>query len=416
MVTTRSSPASPERLRCRPTPEAHYDVVLVGAGVHGLATAHYLASRHGIRNVAVLEDGWLDGDGARGAAVISSRRGSGESAALDEHALELWEQLPAELEDELLLEQRGVLTAAHTEQEVRDGRRRAFADWLGGADAEWLTPAEIRDVCPILHTGDDVRYPVLGATFQPRGGIAEHDRVARALARKAEELGVDLVQGCTVTGLRTSGERVTGVETSLGPISAGRVGLAAAGRTTRLTDALGLRLPLRSHPSQAVVSELLESVPPCAVVSEHVHCCCSGTHEGELVLGAGTGACSGVARPGPERPGAERPGPAHVIERQLAAAMELFPVFAKAHVLRTWSGLVDITPDSSPITGPAPHENLFVNCGWGTGVFQAAPAAGHLFAHTIATGRPHPLAAACGLERFGTGALAGEHRAAVPAR
>ena len=407
MVTTHSSSAPPEQLWRNPGPKSHYDVIIVGGGGHGLATAYYLASRHGIRNIAVLErDRVAGGSTARNATSVRSNDLFDESAALYEHALNLWEQLPAELDDDNLFSRRGVLDLAHTEQEVRDSRRRVFADWLRGGDGEWLTPAEIRQVCPILNTGSDVRYPVLGAMFRPRGGITEHDNVVRALARKADTLGVDLIQGCTVTGLRTCGDRVTGVQTSLGPISAGRVGLAAAGSTAALTDALGLRLPLRSHPLQAVLTELLEPVHPCVVLSNHVQCCCSQSHEGELVLGTRADAGNGSTRR----------GSAHLIERQLAAAMELFPVFAKAHVLRSCSGVVDVTPDASPIVGPTPYEDLFINCGWGTGGFEATPGAGDLFAHTIATGRPHPLNAAYGLERFGADALVDEPGAAGVAR
>lgn len=407
MVTKHEAPPPPpDRLWRNPSPKAHYDVVIVGAGGHGLATAYYLASRHGIRNVAVLERGWLAGGNmARNTTIIRSNYLFDESAALYNHALDLWEQLPAELEYDFLLSQRGVLNLAHTEQEVRDSRRRVFANWLNGVDGEWLTPQEVHEFCPVLNTSSDARYPVLGATLQRRGGIAKHDHVAWALARKADELGVDLIQGCAVTGFHTSGDRVTGVETTLGPISAGSVGLATAGRTSVLADTLGLRLPLQSHPLQAMVSELLESVHPCVVMSNHVHVYCSQAHKGELVLGAGIDTYNGFGQR----------GSVQVIERQLAAAMELFPIFAKAHVLRTWGGTVDVTPDASPIIGPTPFENLYINCGWGTGGFKATPGAGWVFAHTIATGQPHPLNAAYGLERFTTGALVDEHGAAAVA-
>ncbi|GAA4618759.1 sarcosine oxidase subunit beta family protein [Saccharopolyspora hordei] len=405
MVATRL-PDPPPRLWRNPEPKRHYDVVIVGSGGHGLATAYYLARNHGIRDVAVLERGWLAGGNmARNTTIIRSNYLFDESAALYDHALELWEQLPAELDHDFLLSQRGVLNLAHTEQEVRDSRRRVFANRLNGVDAEWVEPAEIAELCPIIDLSPDVRYPVLGATYQRRGGIAKHDHVAWALARKADEMGVDLVQGCEVTGFQLDGDRVTGVHTSRGPIGAGRVALAAAGRTTLLTDQLGLRLPLQSHPLQALVSELLEPVHPCVVMSNHVHVYCSQAHKGELVLGAGIDSYNGYGQR----------GSVHVIERQMAAALELFPIFARAHVIRTWAGTVDVTPDASPIIGPTPYQDLYVNCGWGTGGFKATPAVGWVYAHTIATGRPHPLAEPYGLERFTTGALIDEHGAAAVA-
>ncbi|MCI2419983.1 FAD-binding oxidoreductase [Saccharopolyspora sp. K220] len=407
MVPTRSVlPEPPPRLWRNPEPKRHYDVVIVGSGGHGLATAYYLARNHGIRDVAVLERGWLAGGNmARNTTIIRSNYLFDESAALYNHALDLWEQLPAELEYDFLFSQRGVLNLAHTEQEVRDSRRRVFANQLNGVDAEWVRPAEIAELCPILNLSEDIRYPVLGATLQRRGGIAKHDHVAWAFARKADEMGVDLVQGCEVTGFQTDGDRVTGVQTSRGPIGAGRVALAAAGRTTLLTDTLGLRLPLQSHPLQALVSELLEPIHPCVVMSNHVHVYCSQAHKGELVLGAGIDSYNGYGQR----------GSVHVIERQMAAALELFPIFALAHVIRTWAGTVDVTPDASPIIGPTPVENLFLNCGWGTGGFKATPGVGWVYAHTIATGRPHPLNEPYGLDRFTTGALIDEHGAAAVA-
>ncbi|MBA8825912.1 sarcosine oxidase subunit beta [Saccharopolyspora lacisalsi] len=398
----RTPPEPPARLWRNPEPKSRYDVVIVGAGGHGLATAYYLARDHGIRDIAVLERGWLAGGGTvRNTMIIRSDYLLDESTALYDHALGLWEQLPDELEYDFSFSQCGVLNLAHTEQEVRDSRRRAFANQLNGVDTEWLGPEEVAEFCPVLDTSGESRYPVLGATLQRRAGTVEHDHVAWALARKCDEMGVDLVQNCEVTGFRTEGDRVTGVRTGRGPISAGRVGLAAAGRTSPLTDTLGVRLPLQSHPLQALASELLEPVHPCAVMSNHVHVYCSQAHRGELVLGGGIDSYNGYAQR----------GSVHLVERQLAAAVELFPMFARAHVLRTWAGTVDVTPDASPIIGPTPYGNLFVNCGWGAGGFKATPGAGRVFAHTIATGEPHPLNAPYGLERFTTGALIDEHGA-----
>ncbi|MFG2222754.1 sarcosine oxidase subunit beta family protein [Streptomyces sp. NPDC048644] len=405
-MSTEPLPEHPEHLWRNPEPRSSYDVVIVGGGGHGLATAYYLASVHGITNVAVLEKGWLAGGNmARNTTIIRSNYLWDESAALYEHALKLWEGLPDELDYDFLFSQRGVLNLAHTLQDVREGTRRANANRLNGIDSVWLSPDEIAEVCPILNTSPDTRYPVLGGTYQPRAGIAKHDHVAWALARRADELGVDLIQGCEVTGFLKDGNRVTGVETTRGRIHAGRVGLAAAGHSSVLAELAGFRLPVQSHPLQALVSELHEPVHPTVVMSNHVHVYVSQAHKGELVMGAGVDAYNGYGQR----------GAFHVIEQQMAAAVELFPVFARAHVLRTWGGIVDVTPDASPVIGATPVDGLFVNCGWGTGGFKATPAAGWTFAHTLATGAPHPLNAPFALERFTTGALIDEHGAAAVA-
>jgi sarcosine oxidase subunit beta len=399
-------PEHPDWLWRTPDPKRSYDVVIVGAGGHGLATAYYLARNHGITNVAVLERGWLAGGNmARNTTIIRSNYLCEESAALYEHALKLWEVLPEELDYDFLFSQRGVLNLAHTLQDVREGTRRVNANRLGGVDAEWLDTDQVREFCPIVNTSPDVRYPVLGATLQPRAGIAKHDHVAWALARRADEYGVDLIQGCEVTGFLRDGDRVVGVQTNRGPIAAGRVALAAAGHSSVLAELAGLRLPVQSHPLQALVSELLEPVHPTVVMSNHVHVYVSQAHKGELVMGAGVDAYNGYGQR----------GSFHMIEHQMAAALELFPIFARAHVLRTWGGIVDVTPDASPIIGPTPVPNLYLNCGWGTGGFKATPSSGWVYAHTIATGEPHPLAAPFALERFTTGALIDEHGAAAVA-
>lgn len=399
-------PQLADRLWRSAEPAASYDAVIVGAGGHGLAAAYYLATEHGIRNLAVLERGWLAGGNmARNTAIIRSNYLLEASAALYEHALQLWERMEDDLGQPVLFDQRGVLNLAHTLQEVRDGVRRVEANRLSGIDADWLTPDEVADVCPVVDVSDRLRYPVLGATYQPRAGIAKHDLVAWAYAKRLYDLGVDLIEGCEVTGIETAGGRVSGIATTRGRIATGTVGLAAAGRTSVLTEPLGLALPLQSHPLQALVSELFEPVHPTVVMSNAVHVYVSQAHKGELVLGAGVDGYNGYAQR----------GSFHVIEEQLAAAIELFPVFAGAHVLRTWAGVVDITPDASPIIDSTPIDGLFVNCGWGTGGFKATPAAGRLFAHTIATGSPHELSRPYVLDRFASGALIDEHGAAAVA-
>ncbi len=397
----------PEFLWRNPDPKPSYDVIIVGGGGHGLATAYYLSKIHGITDVAIVEKGWLAGGNmARNTTIIRSNYLWDESAAIYEHSLKLWEGLSQELDYDLMFSQRGVLNLAHTLADVREGVRRVNANRLNGVDAEWLEPDEVKKLCPIVNTSPDVRYPVLGATLQRRGGIAKHDHVAWAYARKADELGVDLIQGCEVTGFDISGGKVRGVQTGRGRIGARRaVALAAAGHTSVLAAKAGIRLPLQSHPLQALVSELLEPVLDCVVMSNAVHVYVSQAHKGELVMGAGVDAYNSYGQR----------GSFHVIEQQMSAALELFPVFERVRVLRTWAGIVDVSPDASPIIGPTPVEGLYVNAGWGTGGFKATPGAGWVYAHTIAEERPHPLAEPFGLDRFTTGALIDEHGAAAVA-
>ena len=406
MTPPAELPEHPDWLWRNPDPRPSYDVVIIGAGGHGLATAYYLARNHGMTDVAVLERSWLAGGNmARNTTIIRSNYLWDESAAIYEHALKLWEGLAEELDYDILLSQRGVLNLAHSLQEVRDSVRRVNANRLSGIDAEWLSPEEVRAICPIVNISEDVRYPVLGATYQPRGGIAKHDHVAWAYARAADRLGVDLVQHCEVTGFEVRAGRVVGVQTSRGPIAADKVALCAAGHSSVLGRMVGLRLPVQSHPLQALVSELLEPVHPCVVMSNAVHVYVSQAHKGELVIGAGIDAFNSYAQR----------GSFHIIERQLAAAVDLFPIFANAHVLRTWGGIVDVTPDASPILGLTPLERLYINCGWGTGGFKATPASGWTYAHTIANDAPHELNRPFSLERFTTGALIDEHGAAAVA-
>ncbi|MEI8409823.1 MULTISPECIES: sarcosine oxidase subunit beta family protein [unclassified Kribbella] len=405
-MSTPHLPEHPDWLWRDPDPKSSYDAIVVGGGGHGLATAYYLAKNHGITNVAVLEKGWLAGGNmARNTTIIRSNYLWDESSAIYEFALKLWEQLPAELDYDFLFSQRGVLNLAHTLQDVRDSTRRVNANRLNGVDAEWLEPDDVAKVCPIVNVSPDVRYPVLGATFQPRAGIAKHDHVAWALARACDQFGIDLIQNCEVTGFVRDHGRVVGVETTRGRINAGVVGLNAAGHSSVLAGLAGFRLPVQSHPLQALVSELYEPVHPTVVMSNHVHVYVSQAHKGELVMGAGVDSYNGYGQR----------GSFHVIEHQMAAALELFPIFARAHLLRTWGGIVDVSPDASPIIGATPVDNLFVNCGWGTGGFKATPAAGWAMAHTMATGEPHELNRPFALERFVTGALIDEHGAAAVA-
>ena len=397
-------PGQPDRLWRSADPKPAYDVIIVGAGGHGLATAYYLAKNHGITDVCVVEKGWLGGGNvARNTTVIRSNYLWDASAAIYEHSMQLWEGLEDDLDWDLQFDQKGVLNILHHLGEVRGANRRVEANHLQGVDAEMLDAQQVKEFCPIINISPDVRYPVIGGALQRRGGTARHDRVAWSFATRASEAGVDIVEHCEVTGfLRGPGGAVTGVETSRGPIRAPKVGLVAAGHTSVLTDMVGLRLPLQSHPLQALVSALYEPVMPCVIMSGAVHVYVSQADKGELVMGAGIDPYNGYGQR----------GSFHVIEHQLAAAVELFPIFRHASLLRTWGGIVDVNPDASPIIDRTPIDGLYLNCGWGTGGFKATPGSGWVFADTIANGEPHELAEPYSLDRFVTGALIDEHGAA----
>ncbi|HEY7761316.1 MAG TPA: sarcosine oxidase subunit beta family protein [Burkholderiales bacterium] len=389
-----------------PQPKPAYDVVIVGGGGHGLATAYYLAREHGITNVAVLEKGWLGGGNTgRNTTICRSNYLWDESAALYEHALQLFEGLSRELNFNVMLSQRGVLNLAHNLHDLQEGRRRVYANRLNGIDAEWLEPPQVQRFCPILEISAHARYPVLGGTLQRRAGTARHDAVAWGFARAADALGVDIIQGCEVTGFDIRNGRVEGVRTTRGALRAGKVAIVAAGHNSVLCALAGVRLPLQSHPLQALVSEPIKPVLDTVVMSSAVHVYVSQSDKGELVIGAGIDAYNSYAQR----------GSFHVIESQMAALVELFPVFSRLRMMRTWGGIVDVSPDASPIIGPLPVRGMFLNGGWGTGGFKATPGSGHVFAWTIAKDAPHPLAAPFGLERFTTGALVDEHGAAAVA-
>ena len=389
-----------------PAPKPEYDVVIVGGGGHGLATAYYLAAEHGISNVAVLEKSWLGGGNTgRNTTIIRSNYLWDESAAIYEKALQLYEGLSRELNFNIMLSQRGVLNLAHNEHDLKEMSRRVRAIRGNGVDSEILTPAEIKKLVPAINISKDVRYPILGASLQRRGGIARHDAVAWGFARAADDRGVDIVQNCEVTGIDREGGRVTGVQTTLGPVKAGKIGVVVAGHASVLADMAGFRLPIDSHPLQAMVSEPIKPVLDCVVMSNAVHVYVSQSDKGELVIGAGIDSFNSYAQRGSWQ----------IIEGQMGALVELFPVFSRLRLMRSWGGIVDTCPDASPILSKTPVEGLYFNCGWGTGGFKATPGSGWAFAHTIARDEPHSINAPFSLDRFTTGALIDEHGAAAVA-
>ncbi len=384
-------------------PRSSYDVVIVGGGGHGLATAYYLAKVHGITDVAVVEKGWLGGGNTgRNTTIVRSNYLRDEAARLYDFALELWPDLSRELNFNVMFSPRGVLNLGHTLQEMRDIERRVNANRLNGIDGEVLGPSELKSRVPLLNCSPDARYPVLGASWQPRGGVARHDAVAWGYARAADALGVDLIQQTPVTDIRVEDGRVTGVATDRGFIGARKVACVVAGHSGVLAAMAGLRLPIESRPLQALVSEPLKPCLDTVVMSNAVHCYISQADKGDLVIGAGADAYNGYAQR----------GSFHIIEHSLAAVCELFPAFSRVRMNRQWGGIVDICPDACPIIGKTAVGGLYFNCGWGTGGFKSTPGSGYVFADTIAHDRPHPLAAPFALSRFERGALIDEHGAA----
>ncbi|MDF2368821.1 sarcosine oxidase subunit beta family protein [Sneathiella sp.] len=386
-----------------PEPKSEYDVIIIGGGGHGLATAYYLAKEHGVRNIAVLEKGWLGGGNtARNTTIVRSNYLWDESAAIYEKSLQLWEGLAQDINYNVMLSQRGVLNLAHSLGDVREGVRRVNANRLNDVDAEWLDADGVKEFCPIINISKSARHPVLGATLQRRGGVARHDSVAWGYARAADALGVDIIQNCEVTGIKRDGGKVTGVETTRGDIAAKKIGVVAAGHSSVIAEMAGIRLPVTSHPLQALVSEPIKPVIDCVVMSGAVHVYVSQSDKGELVMGAGIDSFNSYAQR----------GSFHVIEHQLGACLELFPIFSRVRMMRTWGGIVDTCPDASPILSGTSVEGLYFNCGWGTGGFKATPGSGWCFAHTLAKDEPHALNAPFSLSRFESGALIDEHGAA----
>ena len=389
-------------------PRAEYDAIIIGGGGHGLAAAYYLAKEHGITNVAVLEKGWIGGGNTgRNTTIIRSNYLFEESAALYDHAVKLWEGLSQDLNYNVMYSARGVLMLAHNIHDVQVFKRHVHANRLAGVDNEWLSAEECQAFCPPLNIdAATMRYPVLGGALQRRGGTARHDAVAWGYARAASDRGVDIIQNCEVTAItRDASGAVTGVETSRGPIRARKIGVSAAGNSSVVMSMAGVRMPLESYPLQALVSEPIKPIFPCVVMSNTIHAYISQSDKGELVIGAGTDAYTSYTQR----------GGLHIANHTLDAICELFPQFRRMRMLRNWGGIVDVTPDRSPIVAKTPVKGLYVNCGWGTGGFKATPGAGHLFAHTIARDEPHRINAPFTIERFRDGVMIDEAAAAAVA-
>ena len=388
-----------------PEPRKFYDIIIVGGGGHGLGTAYYLAKEHGLKNIAVIEKGWLGGGNTgRNTTIIRSNYLWDESAHLYEHSLKLWENLSTELNYNVMFSQRGVLNLAHNEHDIKEIKRRVSANKLNGIDSYWADPKQIKKLVPIMNT-HNCRYPVLGASYQPRAGTARHDAVAWGYAMRADEMGVDIIQNCEVKKIQTRNGKIYGVETTKGIIRAKRIGVVASGHTTVLAETAGIKLPLQSKPLQALVSEPIKPVINTVVMSNAVHAYVSQSDKGELVIGAGTDGYNSFTQRGGY----------NTIEDTLRAIIELYPIFGKMKMLRQWGGIVDICPDASPIISKCEIEGLYFNCGWGTGGFKATPGSANVFAHTIAKDKPHIINAPFNLDRFVSGRLVDEHGAAAVA-
>jgi len=389
-----------------PEPKKEYDAIIIGGGGHGLTTAYYLAKNHGMTNIAVIEKGWIGGGNTgRNTTIIRSNYLWDQSAALYEHALKLWEGMSQELNFNVMFSQRGVMNVAHNLHDVRELKRRWHANRLNDIDCEWLNTKQVKEFCPVINTSPNIRYPVMGATLQRRGGTARHDAVAWGYARGADSMGVDVIQNCEVKGIKRKGDAIEGLETTKGFIKTSKIGVAASGHSSIIANMAGLKLPIESKPLQALVSEPIKPIINTVVMSNAVHAYVSQSDKGELVIGAGTDSYVSYTQKGTHE----------IVEGTLNAILELYPIFSRLRMLRQWGGVVDICPDASPIISKTSIKGLYFNCGWGTGGFKATPGSGHLFAHTIAKDEPHALNAAFNINRFVSGDLVDEHGAAAVA-
>jgi len=384
------------------SPKKKYDVVIVGAGGHGLATAYYLGKNHGIRNVAILEKGWLGGGNTgRNTTIIRSNYLQDPSAAIYEKSRSLYETMSQDLNYNVMFSPRGVIMLAQTEHEVRGYRRTAHANALQGVETQFIGPEKVKELCPIINL-DGPRYPVLGGLWQARGGTARHDAVAWGYARACSDMGMDIIQKCEVNGIRSEGGKVRGVSTSQGDIDCDKLGIVVAGHSGVLAQMAGFRLPIESVSLQALVSEPIKPCMDVVVMANTVHGYMSQSDKGEMVIGGGTDGYNNYTQR----------GSFHHIEETVRALVETFPMVSRLKMLRQWGGIVDVTGDRSPIISKTPLDGCFINCGWGTGGFKAIPGSGWATAEMIARNEPGPLAAAFGLERFREGRFIDESVAA----
>lgn len=382
-------------------PRPHYDVVIVGGGGHGLATAYYLARNHGITNVAVIEKGWIgSGNAGRNTTIVRSNYGLSGNLPFYEWSMKLWEGLEQDLNYNVMFSQRGVLNLYHSDAQRDAYARRGNLMRLHGVDAELLDRDQVRRLVPTLDF-DNARFPVLGGLLQGRAGTARHDAVVWGFARAADRLGVDIVQNCEVVGIRVEGGAVTGVETTRGFIGAGKVGLAVAGNTSRLAAMAGIRLPIESHVLQAFVSEAVKPLIHQVVTFGAGHLYISQSDKGGLVFGGNIDGYNSYAQR----------GNLPIIEEVMEEAQAMFPMLGRLRVLRVWGGVMDMTMDGSPIIDRLPLDNLYLDGGWCYGGFKATPASGWCFAHLLATDRSHEVASALRLDRFETGHLIDERGA-----
>ena len=380
-----------------------YDVVIIGGGVHGLAAAYYLAVNHGITDVAVLDQGYIGSGGSgRNTAILRSNYLTPEGVRFYERSMELYRGLAADLNFNVMFARRGHLTLAHNDGSLRTMRWRAEVNKLQGVDSEVIGPDEIKRLVPYMDVSAGARYPILGALYHPPGGIIRHDAVVWGYARGADARGVHIHQDTEVTGIDVAHGKVTGVRTSRGPVSAPVVLNCTAGWSTLICDMAGVQVPVQTFPLQAAVTEPVRPFLDAVVVSGSLHVYVSQTDRGELVFGASVD----------PYPSYSMRGSLDFIEGLAGHVLELMPSLARLRLLRQWAGLCDMTPDFSPIMGPTPVDGFLVDIGWGTYGFKAGPVSGEAMAATIAAGKPPPLIASFGLDRFAEGRLLGEKGAA----
>jgi methylglutamate dehydrogenase subunit A len=385
-----------------PTPKPRYDVIVVGGGGHGLATAYYLAKNHGVTNVAVLEKGWLGGGNTgRNTTIVRSNYLLKANAQFYEHSLKLWEGLSRDLNYNVMFSQRGVLNLGHSDGQMDAYARRGNAMRLNGIDAELIDREGVRAMVPDLDFSAKARFPIHGALLQPRGGTARHDAVAWGYARGADGRGVDIIQNCEVTGILREGDAVVGVETTRGTIRAGKIGLAVAGHTGHVAAMAGLRMPIETHLLQAAVTEPLKPCLDTVVTSGAAHVYVSQSDKGELVFGGDIDFYNSYAQR----------GNLPTIANFTTALVALFPRFSRLRLMRSWGGVMDMTMDGSPIIGKTPLRNFYIDGGWCYGGFKATPGSGWVFAHTIANDAPHKFNEAFSLERFARGEVIDERGA-----